>query len=341
MHYMSYETLRTTWWYKTVTACVLIAVGILIGWWYRGSAEKPQTFKVVREDSSGYTFIDPLLFTQNSEDTSLPEYASLKKSINEYVAKALSSAEVASTSVYFRDLNSNLWFGINANEKYTPASMFKVASLIAFLRKAETNSELLSSKVKILPTSIDLNAFEYYTPADPVKVGQTYTVQDLLTRMIVNSDNIAVRAIDVITGDELLKKTYTDLQLTQTGTTTNILISPQVYSRIFRVLFNATYLSHSLSEQTLSLLSKTTFTQGLVAGVPSDTLVAHKFGEWAEDTKKGTVHELHDCGIVYYPKHPYFLCVMTRSQKDFPTLQKVIRDISTMTWNSIQKLYPR
>ena len=50
------------------------------------------------------------------------------------------------------------------------------------------------------------------------------------------------------------------------------------YSKVFFALLNATYLNKENSEKALELLSNTDFTQGIVAGVPNNIKVAHKFG---------------------------------------------------------------
>jgi hypothetical protein len=71
--------------------------------------------------------------------------------------------------------------------------------------------------------------------------------------------------------------------------------------------------------------------------------VSHKFGvrnilaDGAKPTDEPTARELHDCGIIYYPNNPYFLCVMTRG-KDFPTLEGVIKDISKIAWDEVSKM---
>jgi hypothetical protein len=113
------------------------------------------------------------------------------------------------------------------------------------------------------------------------------------------------------------------------------------YSHLFRALYNGTYLSKPLSEKVLELLSKTRFDRGLVAGVPEGTVVSHKFGVRnivnSDADTTPVARELHDCGIIYYPNNPYFLCVMTRGA-DFPTLESVIKDISRITWNEVAKI---
>ena len=76
------------------------------------------------------------------------------------------------------------------------------------------------------------------------------------------------------------------------------------------------------SEKALDILSKTTFNDGLVAGVDKGITVSHKFGEYV-----GQQIELHDCGIIYYPENPYFLCIMTRGD-NLDNLKDVIKNIS-------------
>src|SRR6185436_5295057 len=96
--------------------------------------------------------------------------------------------------------------------------------------------------------------------------------------------------------------------------------TPQNYSHLFRALYNGTYLSHDASEKALELLSRTKFSDGIVAGVPKETTVSHKFGERTLSLNTSSINELHDCGIVYYPGHPYFLCIMTKGTSDFEEL---------------------
>lgn len=63
-----------------------------------------------------------------------------------------------------------------------------------------------------------------------------------------------------------------------------------------------------------------------MAGVPPGTTVAHKFGIYSIPGTTKTA-QLHDCGIIYRPGRPYFLCVMTEGQ-DADTLAGAIRQIS-------------
>ena len=105
------------------------------------------------------------------------------------------------------------------------------------------------------------------------------------------------------------------------------------YSEFLRTLYNATYLDANDSNHILQLLTQSTFTQGLVSGVPANIQVSHKFGE--RSFADSNLLELHDCGIVYAPNHPYLLCVMTEGYDD-PTLASFIAQISNITYNYVE-----
>jgi hypothetical protein len=106
---------------------------------------------------------------------------------------------------------------------------------------------------------------------------------------------------------------------------------------LFRILYNATYLSRDYSEKALQVLSQSSFTQGIVSGVPSSTVVAHKLGlvGIAPDNVTVTEHELHDCGIVY-AQNPYVLCVMTRGSSSLSTMEGIIGAVSQAAYQHVQ-----
>jgi hypothetical protein len=47
------------------------------------------------------------------------------------------------------------------------------------------------------------------------------------------------------------------------------------------------------------------------------------------------MHQLHDCGIVYFPDNPYIICVMTRGD-DVNELAPVVAHISKMVYDEFE-----
>jgi len=253
--------------------------------------------------------------------------ASIEQPIKTSAAQSMQAGLATGISVYFRDLESGEWAGVNENEKYAPASMYKVALLIVYSKEAGTNPNLLSSTIEYQGVAPLKYGNESDTSPHPIEKGKEYRVDDLLDRMIIYSDNNAKDLLFAAFDNNILKGVFTDLGLgvideDNPGDT----MSAKSFSIFFRVLYNGSYLTRGLSEKALALLARTTFDGGLEAGVPQTVVVADKFGYRA--IEQGVPEEeLHDCGIIYYPDHPYFLCVMTRGKTTLD-LAKAIQDIS-------------
>jgi formylmethanofuran dehydrogenase subunit D len=82
-------------------------------------------------------------------------------------------------------------------------------------------------------------------------------------------------------------------------------------------------------------MSAASFSGGLISGVPAGVSVSHKFGEKVIDASVPTL-QLHDCGIVYHPRTPYLLCVMSQG-RDYDELSSFIGDVSKTVYRSVEK----
>ncbi len=284
--------------------------------------------------ATNYKYINPLLECETFSTSGTKELTPLKSKLNELISQQINSGLVNSVSVYFRDLNNGPWFGINEEEKFSPASLLKLPILISLLKNAETDQNYLNQKINFNMDLPDIPQ-DYQAPSVSVEKSKEYTVDELLTEMIEHSDNKAMYLL--LNG---LKLDYLDLtsQLNkELGLNENLdsngdqPMSVKSYASLFRVLFNASYLSRYMSEKALDILTKVEYKNGLVAGIPSNLVVAHKFGE---RTLSNNTRQLHDCGIIYYPKHPYLLCIMTRGSV-YENLELLIRTISEQVYQSV------
>lgn len=291
----------------------------------------------VRENSTDYKFINPLLYVGTDRRLFTAEFNDLNNQLSSYAQTALSKRRIVSMSVYYRDLNSGHWTGYNEDKPYEPSSLLKVIVMIAYFRKAYEYAALSSSTVddylsqQLYYPGEDTSG-QNYPPQNQMATG-TYSIGDLITDMIQNSDNTALNVL-MSNNPSSFSDVYSDFRLPPIPQNSIDYMTARSYSIIFRTLYNSTYLPWYVSERALSLLASTTFNRGLVAGVPPNVPVLHKFGE---HTNTGTDHttvmwrELHDCGIIYYPNRPYLLCVMTSGQ-DFSQLEKIITDVSAMAY---------
>jgi hypothetical protein len=107
------------------------------------------------------------------------------------------------------------------------------------------------------------------------------------------------------------------------------------YSRFFQILYNATYLSPANSEYALSLLTECDFTQGMLSGVPANTVVAHKFGE-SGTMEKGQMHQLHESGIIYLKDNPLIVTIFTEG-REMKMLPGAIASITRVILKELQE----
>ena len=309
-----------------------LGIGFLTGWYFCGyRPEHTVRSTAIRANSNEYKFINPILLAADREESQ--ELLPLSKSIASLIsgAKEKSGSRIESVSVYFRDLNSGTWTGVDQDKLYAPSSMLKVAMMIGYLKDAQTDPTIFNKKF----TYESDTTGQHYPPKKTLTNGP-HTVTELISSMIVESDNAALYAL-FSNNREAFINVFKLLRLPPPESLETIdFMSPKIFSGIFRALYNGTYLNRPVSEAALALMSATTFTQGIVAGVPSDIVVAHKFGEHTQNDPQGKprFRELHDCGIVYYSTKPYFICVMTKGG-DFTELESVISSVSRTTYDYV------
>lgn len=294
----------------------------------------PQDFPIRQ---GGYTFINPLLACDISENKQFSEYKPTKDKLTEYIDQSITQGNAQKVSVYFRGLNDGRWAGVNENEKYSPASLLKVLTMIAYLKRAETEPGILDQKVTY-DHQANENGPESIKPQRSIENGGVYTIADLLNYMIAYSDNNATFYLQNNIDQNSFKEVYSDLGVPLPSAPADDIVTAKEYAYVFRLLYNATYLSKPMSQYALKLLSTADFTEGIKAGIPDDVVSSQKFGERSilyKDPATGDTHpiyrELHDCGIVYYPHDPYLLCVMTKGQ-DLTKLKGVISSISRLIY---------
>jgi len=282
--------------------------------------------EIIRKNFN-YKYINPILEC-NTDIEQNNNLTTLKKSIETIIKDETYNKNISFASIYFRDLNNGPWLGINEKEYFSPASLIKVPVLIAYLKQAETNPDILKKEIVPVITTSSGDNIQNIKPSISLAPDKKYTVEDLLEKMIIYSDNDAYNTLSGNLNPDDFGKIFQDLDIDISKAFTSPngdIITVKDYASFYRILFNASYLNQDMSEKALSLLSQSQYKDGLVAGVPQNISIAHKFGERKFSDTGET--QLHDCGIIYLPKKPYLLCVMTRGN-DISKASQTIKTIS-------------
>lgn len=258
----------------------------------------------------GFEYVKPLLFVE--KDCESPNLKPIKDKLSQQIEEFKKNGDILSASVYLRVFDHGEWTGVNINQAYHPGSLFKIPILIAYLRMAESDPGLLDRiylferpKGKVWPVQNYL--------ADTIQEGKRYTVRELLRYAVAYSDNNAHYVLSQHLDEKVLEDLFIDLGLglpVRDEEDGLIHISAKSYSAFMKTLFNSTYLNPKLSDFAMSLMGECSFKDGFIQGLPANTKVAHKFGEW-DNTQE---FELHESGVIYVQNRPYLLTIMTKGK---------------------------
>jgi beta-lactamase class A len=276
-----------------------------------------------------YEMVKPLVMTEvlmESEDLK-----GLKRALYFEINQMKDNGIVNDASVYVRRLSDGQWISVNNASHYTPGSVIKIAAMITYLKMCEadpglfTKEYLFRGKIRGTPNQ----TFN----GEALIAGKKYSAQELLKRIIVHSDNNATFIINESLDIALFKKLFTDLGIAEPDVADpNFQMDVTDLSKFIGILYSASYLNQEYSKFALSLLANSSFSQGIVNGLPANVGVAHKFGE-AGNPKEA---QLHETAIVYRNDEPYLITIMTRG-KNVQRLPKALSDLSKIAYANMKK----
>ncbi len=278
-----------------------------------------------------YQFVHPLLLADIACTSS--ELDSIKASVNSYIQNKRKSGEIDQASVYLKTHRSGFWFEINGNAMYNPGSLMKVAIMLTYLRDAEEQPGLLDKTLQ-LTSKINDSGIKQIRTSPPLEIGKSYSIRDLISEMIINSDNDATDLLNRNINRSSFTSVMADLgSRTPDIDDPNFEMSVMEYNRYLRVLYNGSYVNRDHSDWALGLLSKSNYKSGFVKYLPTELIVAHKFGE--RPYQDG--FNFHEGGVVYLKDNPYTLVVMTRG-RNYEILPNIVADISKLCFDGVKSL---
>jgi beta-lactamase class A len=321
-------------------AVVLVLVFLLGYFMPKSSTNKEKKKMESSKESSiidqNYPLVNPLTPCIEKLGMDNGELKSFKPQVEAYIGKIKSKNPGLFVSYYFRDLNNGLWIGINERETFSPASLFKLPVLITFLKRAEKDPGIFTKGLTFYKKNVEGIEEEAGFPKED---GKFYTTEDLINQMICYSDNAASLILLNYLGEDAVEKTLQEMNITigkQYDEKTNF-VTVKAYAAMFRILYNASYLNKEMSQKALNLLSQSKYSKGIRSGIPSSILMAHKYGKRDEHipgSEKLKSDQLHHFALVYYPKKPFLLGIMTRGAS-LEVKEKIIHDLAELTYEQV------
>lgn len=256
-----------------------------------------------RESLGTYPFLANRLFAENKNDVFV-NFMPLREAIREYIGK-----QQERISLYFEYLPSGSSIGVNDTTEYQMASLAKVPTIMAIYDKIRKGALSKEQVLTLEARHINKKYGTFWEKA----VGTKITLKEAVEKTLIESDNTTHEMLyDLLTADDKARiLQQLDIRIELDGKELNSFVSAKSYASILKSLYLASYLTQDDSNEILAVLSKSAFGGGIVAGIDSEVLVAHKTGtlERPDDTDIE-----NDCGIVYVPKRPYILCVLASGE---------------------------
>lgn len=251
-----------------------------------------------------YKYTRPLIaFDLDKESENLMP---VKERLSSIIEESKTKGDLFEASIYLRDLETGEYVSINHDLPYHPGSLIKVPMLMYYLHEGEENPKILDMPLTLKSgTGMPSQSFN----DKQIAYDKPYTIRELLKFMAAYSDNRATALLNMNCNVPKFKQVFSELGLQEPDVTdTNFAMTVKDYSVFMRVLYNATYLNAKNSEYALTLLTESSFQEGIVSKLPPSITVARKFGEMFKEQKR----ELHESGIIYCKNKPYMLIVMTK-----------------------------
>jgi len=259
--------------------------------------------------------------------------------------RSLIAASGAEVAVAYRSLDGKSELLIDPDKTFHAASTMKVPVMIELFRQVEAGTLKLDDPLPIR------NEFRSIVDGSPYKlsegddsdlevyatVGKTMTLRRLNELMITVSSNFATNLLIEKLGADKIRATVTKLgadgMMVLRGVEDSKAfekgMNNATTARALLVLFEKIGQSKAVGaaadKEMLEVLKRQKFNDGIPAGLPKGTPVAHK---------TGTITRIHhDAGIVLGPK-PYVLVILVRGIQDQKVTGPLMAAISQAVWDS-------
>jgi beta-lactamase class A len=254
-----------------------------------------------------------------------------------------SGAEVA---VVMHALDGKRDVLIDPVKEFHAASTMKVPVMIELYRQAEAGTLKLDEPLAIkneFHSIVDGSVYQLSVGDDSdaeiyKNIGKTMTLRELCEAMITVSSNFAANLLIERVGAENVRKTVTrlgadgmvvlrgveDQKAFDKGL--NNSTTARALGVLLQELARGKAVNAKADAEMIAILKRQTFNDGIPAGLPAGTPVAHKTGSITK------IH--HDAAIVYGP-HPYVLVVLTRGIEDQKVSAALMASISREVWSEV------
>jgi beta-lactamase class A len=270
-----------------------------------------------------------------------------KLSLGESAVEKRIAESGADVGVSFRTLDGKTEWEFQADQFFHAASTMKVAVMITLYQQQQEGKLDLSDSLTIhneFKSLADGSPFKL-NPADDSETdlytaeGQTRTIRQLCELMITASSNLATNLIIEKVGVSNIRHAVTALGASGVQVlrgvednkayekNLNNLTTARGLQILLTAIATGKAVSPDASREMVQVLERQKFNEGIPAGLPAGTRVAHKTGE---------INKIHHDGAIVFMPRPFVLVILVRGIEDKKQSGALIVDITRLLYAAIQ-----
>ena len=251
-----------------------------------------------------------------------------KKNILQQLAKRITTLieDAGGTwGISLLDLDKKKSWELNEHKSFYSASVIKIPIMIATFAASERKKITLSSRLTLKREDIvgGSGILQHMTP------GTEFTIYDLITLMIIQSDNTATNMLIDLVGVQaigqamkdtglVVSKFYHKMMILEEDREGSNTITAHEMTSLLHKLATGKIISVHASEQMIDILKKQQIRHSLPAKIPEqDELVIGALKQWELANKTGNVLGIrHDVGIFYVGQRTFIASILTQGIED-------------------------
>jgi len=255
--------------------------------------------------------------------------------IKDIVIKEINSVD-EEVSIIIKDLINDLWIlKYNEDRVFPSASLIKIPIMIEALERVEKGELSLDKKIKIKAIDrVDYSIISELTLKE-------YTLIDLITLMIILSDNTATNVLIDLLGYEKINETVKKLNCNNTILKRKMmdftaakegrenLTSPMDMALFMEKIYNKSIISPKICDIMIDILTRQKHRDMLPRYILDEVKIANKTGELSGIN--------HDIGIFYLENINYLIGIFTTNGKDDLVGKRTIGRISKLVYDNFSR----
>lgn len=279
--------------------------------------------------------------TRNMHKSSMEK--NLLQQLSEQITNILEAAG-GTWGISLFDSDTKESWELNKHNTFYAASVIKIPIMIAVFAASEQKEITLSNSLTLKREDMvgGSGVLQHMTP------GTEYTIYDLITLMIIQSDNTATNMLIDLVGVEAVKGAMQDIGL-RVSTFHHKMMTVEADREGFNVItaHEMTSVLHRLttgkiisvhaSAQMIDILKKQQIRHSLPAKIPGqDEPVIGALKQWELANKTGNITGIrHDIGIFYVGKRTFIASILSKEVDDLASTE-IIAEIGLAIYNYLE-----